>query len=293
MIQRLRAPLGDVAGARTFLQAVQDIRVGGRQSNAQYQFTLLADSTADLYKWGPKLTEALQARPELADVNSDQQQGGLEAMVTIDRATAARLNIKPAQIDNTLYDAFGQRQVSTIYNALNQYHVVMEVAPKYWQDPEMLKQIYVSTSGGSASGAASTNATAARRHVVRRDAPASCGCRDATPRRSSSLDSVRNSATNAIAASGKSRASSGAAVSTVEGNHDPAVGHREVRAGQHALVGQSPEPVRRLDDLVQSAARQVAVGRDRRDLRDDGDRSACPARSTAVSRARRRRSSNR
>ncbi len=160
MIQQLRAPLGDVAGARTFLQAVQDIRVGGRQSNAQYQFTLLADSTPDLYLWGPKLTEALQARPELADVNSDQQQGGLEAMVTIDRATAARLGIKPAQIDNTLYDAFGQRQVSTIYNPLNQYHVVMEVAPRYWQSPEMLNQIYVSTSGGSASGAQTTNAPA-------------------------------------------------------------------------------------------------------------------------------------
>lgn len=108
VIQQLRGPLSHVAGARTFLQAVQDIRVGGRQSNAQYQFTLLADNTSDLYTWTPKLTEALQARPELADVNSDQQQGGLEAMVTIDRATAARFGIKPAQIDNTLYDAFGQ-----------------------------------------------------------------------------------------------------------------------------------------------------------------------------------------
>jgi multidrug efflux pump len=220
VIQQLRAPLGDVAGARTFLQAVQDIRVGGRQSNAQYQFTLLADSTPDLYLWGPKLTEALQARPELADVNSDQQQGGLEAMVTIDRATAARLGIKPAQIDNTLYDAFGQRQVSTIYNPLNQYHVVMEVAPRYWQSPEMLNQIYVSTSGGSASGAQTTNApagtvtsTASTSTTTSASAGGAAGT-TATSAASIAADSARNQAINSIAASGKSSASSGSAVST-------------------------------------------------------------------------------
>ncbi|WCM21171.1 efflux RND transporter permease subunit [Paraburkholderia bryophila] len=219
VIQQLRAPLGDVAGARTFLQAVQDIRVGGRQSNAQYQFTLLADSTPDLYKWGPLLTEALQARPELADVNSDQQQGGLEAMVTIDRATASRLGIKPAQIDNTLYDAFGQRQVSTIYNPLNQYHVVMEVAPKYWQSPDMLKQIYVSTSGGSASGAQTTNApagTVTATAAVSSTSASTGGTAGTTASSVASIaaDSARNQAINSIAASGKSSASSGAAVST-------------------------------------------------------------------------------
>ncbi|MFM0226602.1 efflux RND transporter permease subunit [Paraburkholderia dipogonis] len=224
VIQQLRAPLGDVAGARTFLQAVQDIRVGGRQSNAQYQFTLLADSTPDLYLWGPKLTEALQARPELADVNSDQQQGGLEAMVTIDRATAARLGIKPAQIDNTLYDAFGQRQVSTIYNPLNQYHVVMEVAPKYWQSPDMLKQIYVSTSGGSASGAQTTNApagtvtNAASAATTSSISATTGGTAGTTASSAASIaaDSARNQAINSIAASGKSSASSGAAVSTAK-----------------------------------------------------------------------------
>ncbi|KQR90097.1 nodulation protein [Burkholderia sp. Leaf177] len=213
VIQRLRPALSNVAGARTFLQAVQDIRSGGRQSNAQYQFTLLADSTADLYKWGPKLTDALLARPELADVNSDQQQGGLESFVTFDRATAARYGIKPAQIDNTLYDAFGQRQVSTIYNELSQYHVVMELAPKYWQDPEMLRQIYISTSGGSANGAASTNATtttsSSAATSVTTAADASTSVNSAL-----ALASIRNSATNAIAASGKSSSSSGAAVST-------------------------------------------------------------------------------
>ncbi|MBB2928242.1 efflux RND transporter permease subunit [Paraburkholderia silvatlantica] len=214
VIAQLRGPLSNVAGARTFLQAVQDIRVGGRQSNAQYQFTLLADNTADLYKWGPKLTEALQARPELADVNSDQQQGGLESMINIDRQSAARLNITPSQIDNTLYDAFGQRQVSTIYNPLNQYHVVMEVAPKYWQSPTMLNEIWVSTSGGTASGAQSTNATAG---TVTGPTTASTGGTAATTMSSAAAiaaDSARNLATNSLAASGKSSASSGAAVST-------------------------------------------------------------------------------
>jgi multidrug efflux pump len=220
VIQQLRGPLSNVAGVRTFLQAVQDIRVGGRQSNAQYQFTLLADSTTDLYTWGPKLTEALQARPELADVNSDQQQGGLESMVTIDRASAARLNIEPAQIDNTLYDAFGQRQVSTIYNPLNQYHVVMEVAPKYWQSPDMLNQIYISTSGGSASGAQTTNATAGTVTApvanTSGTSASSGGTAGTTASSAAAIasDSARNLAINSLAASGKSSASSGAAVST-------------------------------------------------------------------------------
>ncbi|MCC8391090.1 efflux RND transporter permease subunit [Paraburkholderia sp. MMS20-SJTR3] len=219
VIQQLRAPLGDVAGARTFLQAVQDIRVGGRQSNAQYQFTLLADSTPDLYKWGPKLTEALQARKELTDVNSDQQQGGLEAMVTIDRATAARMNIKPSQIDNTLYDAFGQRQVSTIYNPLNQYHVVMEVAPRFWQSPDILHDLYISTSGGSASGAQTTNApagTVTSNAATGTTSAATGGTAATTAGSAASIaaDSARNQAINSIAASGKSSASSGSAVST-------------------------------------------------------------------------------
>ncbi len=215
VIQQLRPRLSDVAGARTFLQAAQDIRVGGRQSNAQYQFTLLADSTADLYKWGPILTEALQSKQQLADVNSDQQQGGLESMVTIDRATAARLGITPAQIDNTLYDAFGQRQVSTIYNPLNQYHVVMEVAPQYWQSPEMLNQIYISTTGGSANGSQTTNAAAGT------FVGAGTAGTSATSAAAIASDSARNQALNSIAASGKSSASSGAAVSTSQSTMVP------------------------------------------------------------------------
>ncbi|GLU32518.1 efflux RND transporter permease subunit [Trinickia caryophylli] len=212
VIAQLRGPLSHVAGAQTFLQPVQDIRVGGRMSNAQYQFTLLGDSSADLDEWTPKLTEALKRRAELIDVNSDQQQGGLESMVTIDRRSAARYKITPSQIDNTLYDAFGQRQVSTIYNPLNQYHVVMEVAPRYWQSPDMLKQIYVSTSGGSAGGTQSTNAVAG---TVTASAAASGGSGSTgTSAATIATDAARNLATNSIAASGKSSASTGSAVST-------------------------------------------------------------------------------
>ena len=130
------AQLSAVPGAKLYLVPVQDFNTtGGRQTNAAYQYTLQADSTADLYEWAPKLVAALEHDPVLRDVNSDQQQKGLETDVVIDRATASRLGVNAAEIDNTLYDAFGQRQVSTIYKARNQYHVIMEVAPRYWQSP--------------------------------------------------------------------------------------------------------------------------------------------------------------
>jgi multidrug efflux pump len=166
VIARLRPKLAGIPGGRLFLQTVQDIRVGGRQSNAQYQFTLQADKVDDLTEWGPKLVAALQASPVVADVNSDQQQKGLETEINYDRATAARLGLTLGQIDSTLYDAFGQRQVSTIFNALNQYHVVMEVAPRYWQSPETLSDIYVSTAGGAANGSQTTNTTRATSALV-------------------------------------------------------------------------------------------------------------------------------
>ena len=158
--ERLSHQLTSVAGAQIFLQGAQNFRVGGRQGNARYQYTLLADTFDDLKKWVPRITAALQKAPELSDVNSDQQDAGLEIELQIDRATAARLGVTATQIDNTLYDAFGQRQVSTIYNDLNQYHVVMEVAPEFWQSPETLNEIYVSTSGGPASGTEATGAVA-------------------------------------------------------------------------------------------------------------------------------------
>ena len=135
-----------------FLQAVQDIRVGGRQSNAQYQYTLQGDNLTELYAWGPRILAALQALPQLADVNSDQQNKGLETELTIDRDIARGFGISASTIDNTLYDAFGQRHVSTIYSARNQYHVVMEVAPEYWQRPDTLEDIYL-TNPAARSGA--------------------------------------------------------------------------------------------------------------------------------------------
>jgi multidrug efflux pump len=174
VIRRLRRELAQVAGASLFLQAVQDIRIGGRAANAQYQFTLQADDTDELLTWAPKILAELQNVPQMTEVNTDQQNKGLETDITIDRDTAARLGLNVALIDNTLYDAFGQRQVSTIYNPRNQYHVVMEVAPKYWQNAETLKDVFVSTAGGSASGTQTTNAVAGT--VYGPSAPAARTC---------------------------------------------------------------------------------------------------------------------
>jgi len=143
VITRLRPKLAQVPGATLFLQAVQDVRLGGRISNAQYQFTLQSDDLELLNTWAPRLVRAMREMPELRDISSDQQNRGLEVPVTIDRATAARLGVSTRAIDETLYDAFGQRQVSTIYSSLNQYHVVMELAPEYWQRPDALSNIYV------------------------------------------------------------------------------------------------------------------------------------------------------
>ncbi|HUN46502.1 MAG TPA: efflux RND transporter permease subunit, partial [Stellaceae bacterium] len=203
VIARLRRELSQVPGAALFLQAAQDVRAGGRAANAQYQYTLQADNTADLYNWVPNITQALQSIPQLTDVNSDQQQNGLETDLVIDRATAARLGITASQIDNTLYDAFGQRQVSTIYNPINQYHVIMEVAPEFWQSPEVLKDIYVSTAGGSVGGVQQTNAVAGTVSSAKQTSTAATIAQDA----------ARNLANNQLAASGKSAASTGAAVS--------------------------------------------------------------------------------
>jgi multidrug efflux pump len=201
VISLLLPKLPPVPGSKVFLAAVQDIRVGGRQSNAQYQFTLQADSLPDLYTWAPKLTEALrQDQSVITDVDSDQQQRGLQVNLTIDRDAAARLGVSTRSISSTLYDAFGQRQVSTIYNALNQYHVVMEVSPEYWENPERLKDIYVSTTGGAISGAQATGAVVST-------TPLASGVVDPT-------QAVRNQRTNAIAVAGRGSASTGAAVST-------------------------------------------------------------------------------
>ncbi len=241
VLERLRRRLGRVPGAQTFLFSAQDVRAGGRQGNASYQYTLQGDDAQELYAWTPRLTDALKKLPILTDVNSDQQEKGHDVYVSYDRPTLARLGLTPSEIDNTLYDAFGQRQVSTIYNALNQYHVVLEVAPKWWQSPDSLQIVRVSTSGGTASGTSGTNASAraisstasatsttqtAAQGAVQASAPVGTGAsaggstaqagttQAATTAADPSQNSQINAQNNALAASGKSGASSGASVST-------------------------------------------------------------------------------
>jgi multidrug efflux pump len=148
VINRLRPKLISVPGATAFLQAGQDLRIGGRQSNAQAQYTIQSDNLDDLVTWGPTLLAQMRQQHMLTDVNTDQQNSGLETELVYDRETASRLGITPKQIDTTLYEAFGQAQVSTMYTSLNQYHVVMEVAPQFWQSPEALKDVYVEASQG-------------------------------------------------------------------------------------------------------------------------------------------------
>jgi len=148
VMARLRPQLEQIPGATLYLQASQDLRVGGRMSNALYQFTMRGDNLRDLAAFAPKMLQELETIPVITDVSSDQQDRGLQSMVEYDHSTAARFGISTELIDNTLYDIFGQRQVSTMYSPLNQYHVVMEAAPEYLQDPRVLNQVYVRTGGG-------------------------------------------------------------------------------------------------------------------------------------------------
>ncbi len=207
VIARLRPKFFRIKGAQTFLQANQDFQGGGRAGNAQYQYTLQSDDLAELRTWAEKLRIALQNVPEVVDIDTDQQSGGLETEVEVDRDVASRLGVTQSQIDSTLYDAFGQRLVSTIYNPLNQYHVVMEVAPEYWQNPEILKDIYVSTSGGAVSGAQSTNAVAGTTILTKTGAPTATTVAN---------DTARNAAANSLANTTRGGASTGAAVSTAK-----------------------------------------------------------------------------
>ncbi len=225
VIARLRGRLAEVPGARLYLQSLQDLRVGGRPAIAQYQYALHAEDAAALYAWAPRLVAALQQAPELADVNSDQQQHGLGVALDIDRATSARLGVLPNMIDDTLYDAFGQRQVSVIYNPQNQYRVVMEVAPRFWQDPQILDKLFVSTAGIGASGTGQSNAVAGTTTQAAGHAGApALFAPPAVPGRvpaASSLaavqaaDPARNQASNAIANTGHATPSSGTPVSTL------------------------------------------------------------------------------
>jgi multidrug efflux pump len=200
VIKRLQGPLSSAGGVPG---------AGGRQGNGAYQYTLQADTLAELDEWMPKITDALQDVPELDGVNSDREDKGLEVDLKIDRNTAARLGISMSQIDNTLYDAFGQRQVSTIYNDLNQYHVVMGVAPEFWQSPETLKDIYVSTSGGAVSGTAATGVVAGTTTLA-----TTAGETAADTAAAVASDAVRNQQLNALTNSARGSASTGASVST-------------------------------------------------------------------------------
>ncbi len=226
VIGRLRGELAAVAGATLFLQSVGDLGAGGRSGNAAYQYTLQGSTFDELNEWTPKLVAALQALPDLTDVSSDQQNKGLQSNLVIDRDTASRLGITMSQIDNTLYDAFGQRQVSTIYVARNQYHVIMEVAPRYWQNPETLKDVYISTSGGPASGSQTTNAVAGT--IASGSQTNSIS--------SVAANAVRNLATNSIGATGKAASSTGTAVSTSQETMIPLSSVARFAQGQTPLV---------------------------------------------------------
>src|SRR3954454_21165751 len=149
IINRLRGHLSRVAGATLFLQAQQDIRVGGRGGSSQYQYTLQSDNLNDLYEWAPKLLAKLKTVPLVLDANSDQQVHGLQTQLIIDRETASRLGVNPYLVDTSLYSAFGQRQVSTMYTGINQYHVVLEVLPEFQQNPASLNSIYVRSTNGT------------------------------------------------------------------------------------------------------------------------------------------------
>ena len=231
VIERLRPKLAQVPSGHSFVIPAQDLYVGGRASNAQYQYTLLSDNAETLYEWTPKLVDALEHNAVLADVSSDQQQKGLETFLTIDRDTAARLGITPQQIDDTLYDAFGQRQVSVIYSARNQYHVVMEIDPRYAQYPDALRDVYISTSATTPAGTALSNAPAgtvtsaatgtySSMHQTSPSShtstfhPTEMNAHATAAAKAANDNAARNILTNALANTGKSATSAGAAVST-------------------------------------------------------------------------------
>jgi multidrug efflux pump len=216
IIARLRPQLNRVQGVSTFLQAVQDIGGGGRAANSQYQYTLLGDDLIELRTWSQKLRTALQDMPELTDVDSDLQPGGLEADLIVDRDTASRLGLSAIQIDNALGDAFAQAQVSNILNPYSpqQYHVVMEVAPQYWQNPEILKQLYISTSGGAVSGTQATQAVAGTTNTATAvNSSVSSSGASSSSAAAVAQDTARNLALNSLANAGRGNTSTGSAVS--------------------------------------------------------------------------------
>ena len=238
VIQRLRPKLNAVTGVATFLQAAQDIGGGGgRSSNSQYQYTLLGDDLTELRDWSRKLQIALQDVPEVTDVDTDLQPGGLEADLIVDRDAASRLGLTASQIDSTLGNAFAQSQVSTIYNPFSpqQYHVIMEVAPEFWQDPEVLKQLYVSTSGGAVSGTQATQAVAGTTSLKSTTGAATTSA--STNAAAVAEDTARNLAANSLANAGRGNTSTGSAVSVRAENMVP------FSAFSHFASGMTPTTV--------------------------------------------------
>jgi multidrug efflux pump len=213
VVDRLRPKLNAVSGAKLFLQASQDLHIGGRQSAAEYQYTLTSDDPDALFTWVPRMVTALgKDRSQMTDVNSDLQENGLQIYINMNRATAARYGFAPNQLDSVLYDAFGQRTVSTIYNQLNQYYVVMEVAPKYWQYPQMLDRMRFSTAAGNAAGTQQTQMSGS---IIKPVIPVSVvGTAQAgTSTNARNANAEANQLTNAIS-NAKGGSSSGSADST-------------------------------------------------------------------------------
>jgi multidrug efflux pump len=245
IIARLRPKLARVPGAQLFLFPQQETpHAGGRVTNSAWQYTLQSDNLADLREWTPKLLDALKNEPALLDLNSDQQDRGLETDLVIDRDTASRLKLTAAQIDSTLSDAFGQRQVSTIYESLNQYHVVMVVAQRFWQEPSALRDIYVSSTGGVVTGTQSSNAVAGTVSVSPVPGTSSSASAASTASASVAADTARNASINSIASTGHGGASTGQAVSTVHENMVP------LSAFAHYQLGTTPLSVNHQNSSV-------------------------------------------
>ena len=210
VIARLRPQLAQITGVRLFLNPVQDLRMGGRSSNSTYQYTLKSDNANDLKRWSTRLADAMRRQPGLADIDTDQEENGVETFVTVDRDSAARLGVNSRDVDNALYNSFGQRQVATIYDELNQYRVIMEVAPEYARSPESLRDVYV-----PARGAAATTATAATA---------------AAASTTSTTATVAGAAASTSAASGGTGTTAGAASTTAAAPVNPAL--RDPASGQ-------------------------------------------------------------
>ena len=244
IIARLRPKLAHVPGGQLFMFTQQETpRTGGRVSNTAWQYTLQSDDLEMLRTWTPKLMDALKTEPALQDLNTDQQDKGLETDLLIDRDTASRLGLTASQIDNTLYDAFGQRQVSTIYEALNQYHVVMVVAQRFWQEPSALRDIYVSSTGGTVSGTQSTNAVAGTVSGFSGFGVTNSAS-SAASASSVAADTARNASMNAIATTGHGSTSAGQAVSTVKETMVP------LSAFTHYGLGTTPLAVNHQNTFV-------------------------------------------